>query len=230
MCFSAEASFGASVIILSIGVVSLKKSRTVSQKIFSCIPLIFCVQQFTEGILWSSLSNPRLTNWVKPSTYIFLIFAQVVWPVIAPLSIRMLEADESRKKILNVILGTGIIVSCFLGYSLMVGRVQSTISCHHIQYDLDYPPYLTHLGIFYFMTTVISPIVSSIKKVRLLGFIILFSYVFTRLFYEKYLISVWCYFAALISLVVLSVILELNRTSQAEGKAVSIMKGVADTF
>jgi hypothetical protein len=128
-----------------------------------------------------------------------------------------------------VILGSGIIVSCFLGYSLMVGRVQSTISCHHIQYDLDYPPYLTHLSIFYFMTTVISPIISSVKKVRLLGYIILLSYVFTRLFYEKYLISVWCYFAALISLVVLSVILEINQTSQTAKISKFIIKDAADS-
>ena len=55
MCFSAEASFGASAILLTIGVISLNKSVNVPQKVLSCIPFIFGVQQFSEGILWLSL-------------------------------------------------------------------------------------------------------------------------------------------------------------------------------
>jgi len=217
MCFSAEASFGASAAILTIGVLSMGKSRTVAQRVFSCIPIIFSVQQFTEGVLWSSLTHPGMTAWVNISTYTFLLFAQVVWPVIIPLSIRLLENQAGRQKILDIILIIGVLVSAFLGYILLTGRVQSSISCHHIEYDVNYPKWLTNLSIFYFITTVISPIISSIKKVRLLGLVILISYLFTRLFYDQYLISVWCYFAALISIVILSVIVELNRPNLQAG-------------
>lgn len=95
MCFSAEASFGASVIIVSIGVVAVKKSTTVPQRIFALIPFIFGVQQFTEGILWRSLDHPGLSRWTNMSTYTFLFFAQVVWPIIALLSIQLNRSPGS---------------------------------------------------------------------------------------------------------------------------------------
>ena len=50
-----------------------------------------------------------------------------------------------------------------------------------------------------------------------MGIIILFSYLFTRILYEYYVISVWCYFAALISFVVLAVILQFKKETVSRG-------------
>ena len=60
MCFSASASFGAGIVLTGIGVASIKKSDTRSKSLFASIPLIFGIQQITEGFLWLALSNPDL--------------------------------------------------------------------------------------------------------------------------------------------------------------------------
>ena len=211
MCFSAEASFGASAVLLTIGIISLNKSANVPQKVLSCIPIIFGVQQFAEGILWLSLYHANLASWNKIATYAFLIFAQVVWPIIVPLSVMLLEKGEKRRKILKAILVSGSIVSSYLLYCLLFYKVEANISCSHIRYDVYYPIHIQHLGIFYFVVTVTPSIISSIKRLRLLGVVIFVSYIITRIFYQYYLVSVWCYFAAIISVIALSVIIELNR-------------------
>lgn len=220
MCFSATASFGASVIIATIGIACIKKSTTIPQKVLSCIPLIFSIQQFTEGVLWLSLTHVGLIPWKMAATYSFLIFAQVVWPTMVPLSVMLLEKDPRNRKILKGFLALGIVVSTYLAYCLIFFKVQSSVSCYHIQYDVDYPRLFKYSGLLYFVVTVIPPIITTLKRLRLLGVIIFLSYVITIIFYEDYLVSVWCYFAAIISIVVLSVIMKLNEPRQLISLAV----------
>ena len=217
MCFSAEASFGASAIVLTIGLIAIKKSTTVPQRILSCIPLIFSAQQFTEGILWLSLSHPGLSHWNNIATYAFLIFAQVVWPIVVPLSVMLMEKETNNKKVLIGLLVLGIIVSSYLSWCLLFYKVHASVSCNHIRYDVDYPIF-KHSGIIYFMAAALPPIISSIKRLRLFGIIIILSYVVTKVFYEYYLVSVWCFFAAFVSIIILSVIIEFNKpTKQIAG-------------
>jgi hypothetical protein len=77
MCFSAIASFGAGIVLAVIGVATIKKATHPSQIIFAGIPLIFCVQQITEGFLWLALANPGNSSLQQFTTYTFLSFAQI---------------------------------------------------------------------------------------------------------------------------------------------------------
>jgi hypothetical protein len=43
---------------------------------------------------------------------------------------------------------------------------------------------------------------STTKEIRLIGILLLLSFVVTRLLFEDEVISVWCFFAALISIIV----------------------------
>ncbi|SFD83016.1 hypothetical protein SAMN05518672_103402 [Chitinophaga sp. CF118] len=213
MCFSATASFGASAVLLTIGIIAIKKSTTKPQYLLSCIPLLFCVQQFAEGIVWLSASHPGIHFLKQPAVYAFLIFAQVIWPVIVPLSIGLLEKEPLRKKIYTVISGIGILIALYLSYCLLFYKVSANIECYHIDYILYFPfAPAKYSGILYFIPTVIPPIISSIKSLRLLGLAVLLTYITTKIFYTEYLISVWCYFSAIISILILFIVIDMNRT------------------
>jgi hypothetical protein len=212
MCFSATASFGASALLFGIGLLSMKNSESKEQKFLASIPLLLSIQQIFEGILWLSISNPAHLEWVKPSTYGFLLFAQVIWPIFIPLTLLFLEKTPIRKKALGYFLAMGVVQALFMGYGLFVFPAESTISGSHIRYDMDFPPANNwYGGVFYILATGFSPFVSSIKRISLIGVIILFTYLFTRIFYEYYVISVWCYFAAMISFVILSASLKFKK-------------------
>ncbi|MBL7892944.1 MAG: hypothetical protein JNL63_09965 [Bacteroidia bacterium] len=204
MCFSASASFGMSVLLLGAGVAAVKKAQNPSQIPFAVIPVVFSIQQFIEGALWLSLTNPAYSGWHQNATYIFLVFAQVVWPFWVPLSMLLLENDNKRKKIMILLSGLGCAVSLYLAFCLSNYAVNSGISDHHIRYDLDFPHYMTEFsGVFYFIPTVIPLFISSIKKMSFLGAIILASFMVTKLFFGEYVISIWCFFAAAASVIVL---------------------------
>lgn len=212
MCFSATASFGASAILLGIGLISFKNSESKEQKFIASIPLLLSIQQIFEGILWLSISKPSYLGWVNTATYGFLIFAQVIWPIFIPLALLFLEKEAKRKKALSYFLVLGVVQALFMGYGLLVFPAESSISSSHIRYDMDFPAANSwYGGVFYILATGISPFVSSIKRINLIGVIILFTYLFTRIFYEYYVISIWCYFAAMISFVILSVSLKFRK-------------------
>lgn len=213
MCFSASVSFGAGAVLAVGGILTLNRVKTSSQYVFATIPMFFAIQQFTEGMVWLSLSNPNFSAWEPGATILFLFFAQVVWPVWVPLSILLLEQNATRKKILAVLLGMGALLSLYLAYCLITYPVKAQISSYHIDYSLSFPLALVWLsGLFYFIPTVISPLLSGRKRVPLLGLAIMASYFFTKIFYTNYVISVWCFFAAIISIIVLFIITEMNKT------------------
>ena len=81
MCFSAGASFAAGAVLSIIGVGSIRKAQSPSQVLFASIPLVFSVQQVSEGVLWLALQNSKFESLAPLATYLFLFFAQVLWPL-----------------------------------------------------------------------------------------------------------------------------------------------------
>jgi len=214
MCFSTSASIASGVGLLITGVIAVSQSKDAPQRVLASMPLIFSVQQFSEGLLWLSFSGGAYAQWQNISMYTFLVFAQVVWPSFVPLTILMFEKDPRRKKILQILSAAGIFTSLYLSWCLLFYKVSASIGNHHIKYELDFPlGNQWFSGITYILATVIAPFISSVKYLRYLGGILLLSYLVSRIFFEDYLVSVWCYFAAVLSLLVLVIIWRLRKDS-----------------
>lgn len=204
MCFSAEASFIAGGVLGVAGIATVRNAKEPSQIPFTAIPLIFAFQQAAEGVVWIGLENGNHEWWLNSCIYLFLILGQVVWPVLVPLSILLLEKNQSRKRIVRVIFAIGASASLYLLYCLVAYDVKAEIHSRHIKYFFDFPLSLVWISsIFYFIPVVISLFVSSRKKIAMLGVAILISFIVTKAYFESHLISVWCYFAALISITIL---------------------------
>jgi len=211
MCFSAGASFGAATVLTVVGVITLKKVTNYRQFPFASIPLMFAIQQFAEGFVWLSLSNVNYLAFGPPSSHIFLFFAQVAWPIWVPFSIFLLEKNAFRKKILLAVTGIGILVGSYLSYCLFVYPIKAEINSFHIDYSLNFPMSLAWIGgLFYLISTIFPAFISSVKRMQLLGILIATSYVFTRIFYAGYLISVWCFFAAIISVIIFFIVTKMK--------------------
>ncbi len=228
MCFSATASFGASAVLGTVGVISMVKAKTNPQRTFAAIPLLFAVQQLTEGLLWLSLKNADLASWQSSLTYIFLVFAMAIWPFWIPFSIWLLEKDAKRKKIITGFVWMGAIVAIGVGVVLFSYPVEVVtpfcFSCptpasssvyQHLHYEFAIPSLVKKLiiafSVLYIAATIITPFLSGIKKMKWLGVVFLVSYLFAVIFYHGFVISVWCFFAAILSFVVLWIIFDLRK-------------------
>ncbi|MEO8764279.1 MAG: DUF6629 family protein [Ginsengibacter sp.] len=212
MCFSTTASFGASAMLTVAGLAALRKVETKSQIPFATIPVIFAFQQFAEGFVWLSLSHPEYNHWQKIPITIFLVLAQAVWPFWAPFSFLLIEKDEKRKTVLKILLGFGSAVAIFLAYRVLFYPVNAAITPLHIHYELHFPyeQFSIIVSIFYFLATIVPPFLAGGKRMTSLGLLNLMSFIVTVVFFENYVISVWCFFAALISWEVFLAMKELN--------------------
>ena len=207
MCFSAGASFGASAILTVAGVAVLKQVKSPRQIPFASIPLIFAVQQFSEGFVWLALSNTAFAPLEKVATYTFLLFAQIVWPLCVPIAIAMLEKDAKRKAILTIFVGIGALVSAYFAHRLCVYGAQANIALHHVAYKQVYPDSWNHVAdMLYGIATIGPTFLSKLKRMWVFGLAVTISYMITYVCFVNYILSVWCFFAAIISVLIYTIV------------------------
>ena len=212
MCFSAEASFAGGVIISAIGVATIKKVHNPSQLIFASFPLFFGLQQFAEGVVWISLPNPEYIHIQKIATYMFLIMADFLWPVMIPLAVLFMEENKKKKRILRVFFFAGLTLSMYYAFCLLTFNIYPQIEGYHILYKTDFPKSLSMIAFSIYLIVTITPLfVSSIKRTQLLGVLMFLSCLVTAIFFRQYLTSVWCFFAALISGVIYWILRDSKR-------------------
>lgn len=200
MCFSATASFVAGTALSVTGAITLSETKSIKERAFASIPLLFGVQQIIEGGVWLSLQYGwSFLNHV--ATYGFMLFAYVFWPTFMPFAVMSLEVDTYRRKILSAFLVLGLTVSLYLLYFIVSYPVASEIVNKSIHY-----PAPKEYGIFvvamYLFATCASCFFSSHRVVNLFGVLLILSLSVAYYFFTSSFISVWCFFAAALSLVV----------------------------
>jgi len=215
MCFSASASFGAGIVLSVISVASIIKVQSPSQVAFASIPLIFCIQQNIEGILWLIIPGQEYAVLQSICTHAFIFLAQILWPVWVPFALMKLEKNKKRRKIQQGMFWTGCLLALYLSYCLLTFHVEATIDGYHISYKQDYPkPFSHNIGLVYILVTIAPHFVSTVWRMWILGSVILISYVITTVLYVDYIVSVWCFFASVISLAVLAIMNEISRPDE----------------
>jgi hypothetical protein len=212
MCFSAGASFTSGVVISTIGILTVKQINKPAQRAFAIIPLLFGLQQFAEGFLWLTFTGMDFNIVRKISAYVFLLTAQVIWSWLIPLSVLLMEVKPERKRILRVMVGIGASLSAYYSYYLLFHKVGSQVMDCHILYTTESPDSLALPTFILYLAVTIAPFfVSSIKKMYLLGIIMTLSLLVAAVFYKLYLTSVWCFFAAIISIFIYLILRESKK-------------------
>lgn len=197
MCFSPEASFTAAAVLGVTGYGALRQAKGVSALIFiALIPLLFALQQFSEGILWLYLeAGDTSSTPVLLAQYSFLFFAMLVWPVWVPFSLWTTENIRWRKWVIGIV--------CLIGFAwtsaniamLSQQEIGSSIVYRHIQYS-----YTAFFPAEIYMAIVIIPcFISSLRHVWIFGILVAVSAYITSYAYDQTFTSVWCFFAAIIS-------------------------------
>ena len=201
MCFSAAASFTATAALLVAGTVSARQAERRAELPLALIPLLFGIQQLIEGVLWLTLpAGPALLN--SALTHAYSFFSHVFWPIYVPLAVLLLEPVRWRHGLLTGIALAGAAVGLYLLYALVRLPVVAEVSESHIAYISPHF-YVFSVMALYVLGTCVSLMLSSHRAVRLFGAAAFLSFMAAYVFYATWLISVWCFFAALLSGIVL---------------------------
>ena len=200
MCFSATASFSAGALLLGLGTLTLKSASRAREVPFAAIPLLFAIQQLSEGVIWLTFryEAPQL-NTVMSHVYSF--FSHVLWPVYVPVAVLLIEPPGWRRRTLLAFVAAGIAVGAYLLYVLVAFPIVSRPIGQHIEYVSPHFFVATTMTL-YLLSTAVSPVLSTHQMVKVFGVLALSSFAAAYFFYATWFISVWCFFAAILSAVI----------------------------
>lgn len=200
MCFSAPASFIAGATLVAGGIATLRMASRPAEMPFAAIPLLFGIQQLVEGLIWlsfrdaSPLSNP-------PLTFVYSLFSHVLWPIYVPFAVRLLETVPWRRRALAATQIAGIMVGLYLLYFLVRDPITSRVLGQHIVYESPHF-YIGEVMALYLSATCVSSMLASHRVVRLFGALSLTTFLAAYAIHAATLVSVWCFFAAILSFIV----------------------------
>lgn len=204
MCFSVQVSFFSAALLAALSALTIKNSSRKSL-MFASIPLLFAIQQFTEGFVWMYAS--------KFAAAIYLAFVLIIWPFWIPISIFLIEPNNLQKNILKILSAIGILWSALLVYYLYSYGFSATVG-EHIIYSFTTPLIFGSLGLsllIYCIPVILPFFISTHRYMKLFGSLLAVSNLITIFVWKNYFTSIWCFFGAIISIGVYLIIKNLNR-------------------
>jgi hypothetical protein len=216
MCFSATASFTAAAVAGSIGTVTLWKAAKLRDPALlpiAAFPVLFALQQVVEGFLWLDLAQPEPGTCRPFLTHAFLGYAEIFWPLFAPVAAWLIEPNLRRRRLIALCVLTGAAVSTYLLVKMLGNPYTASAATGHIVYSngVTYP---RGIEIPYVLATTISLLLSSHRLIQLLAIVILGGFAVAWWSYHQSYISVWCFFAAVSSVIVFVFVRQASQSSQ----------------
>jgi hypothetical protein len=209
MCFSAEASFAAAAALLPVGAYCVKAAVAKQPRWLpvAVVPLVFAIQQFSEGLVWVGLRHGHETL-TQAGALIFLFFALAFWPFWSGFAMWVQETDPRRRRLLLglALLGTVWLWAFYLPLAAEAPALL-TVSEHagSVRYYYRELPVLRVLPVaasevFYLLLVAVPLFVATGKRGRVPALALAVTAGVTAWFFQHTFVSVWCFFAAVMAL------------------------------
>jgi hypothetical protein len=199
VCFSAEADFVSAAAIGAVGVATLTKVRAPREIPLAALPLAFALHQFVEAFVWRDLDAGGSSS--GTAVYLYLVFAWVVLPVLVPVAIVLVEPPGPRRRRLAVFVVLGALAGAYLALAILDGSVSAHAVHHTIQYggagDLAWVA-----TALYVIATCGSPLLSGFRAIAWFGIVNLAAVAVIATVQAEGLTSVWCLWAAVVSVLI----------------------------
>lgn len=212
MCFSAEASFSTGFLLSVIGVASLSIAKP-KQILLALMPLLFALQQISEGVLWLKMEGVISTDLGIISQTIYMFFAYLFWPIWIPLAFWTAEDVSWKRGFIALCLVGGIILMGFNLWGALGMESEVRILGKHLQYLVTAPT----IKFPYFIIILVPILLSSLRGMWIFGLLAAGSYALASIYQPEVFASIWCFFAAIISSSLL-ILLWINRDVQIKQK------------
>ena len=211
MCFSAVGSFALSGVLAGTGAAAMALNTSRSQRLFAAIPLVFAAQQAAEGVVWLTLADPAPATLNHVAVTVFLGIAVVIWPIWCPLSLWLAERIPARRRVLAVMSWIGAGVSVGAVALLLHWQPVAMVTGHSIQYVHQASTLGRFTVLVYAVAALVPFFVSTTTLARTIGATFVMSLAVTIVIYRAALTSVWCFFAAILSGLILVAVLQGRR-------------------
>jgi hypothetical protein len=199
MCFSASASFIVSGVLGILGVISIGEVKKPRLYFLAAMPFIFSIQQAAEGFVW--------VYQAQIAAMIYLFFALIIWPTFIPVGLFLVERKSKARNYLLFFSIAGVSLSLYYLVIMIMFTPEFSLEGCHIVYTI----YPLSASVFvrsavYGACTLLPFFISTVAYMEIIGLLGALACLVSYLFFTLYFISVWCFFAALISAVIVAIV------------------------
>ncbi|MFI5045716.1 MAG: DUF6629 family protein [Acidimicrobiia bacterium] len=200
VCFSAEADFASGAVIGVIGVATLTKVARPREIPLAVLPLAFALHQVVEGFVWRDLDggNPRATG---AAVTLYVVFAWVLFPVLVPMSIMLLEPPGRVRRRIEALVVAGAVAAAVLAAYVVNGSVSARAVEHTIQYG-GAGRWAWAATVLYVIATCGAPLLSGFRAIVWFGVANVVAVAAIVFVQAEGLTSVWCLWAAVVSVLI----------------------------
>lgn len=201
MCFSVEADLVAGAALVPVGVLSLREVRKPDELPFAALPLLFALHQFVEAVVWAGFDGDVSAGLAHAAAVVYLVYALVALPTLVPLALLLLEDRRARKRIAPFVV-LGVVVSVALARGLLARPVGVVPHAHAVEYQTGVT-YGLLWAVLYVIAVVGPTVLSGYRSIVAFGVLNLVGLVVAAVLYQSVFASLWCVYAALVSVLVL---------------------------
>lgn len=210
MCFSASVSYGAAAVLVPTGLYAVQQAMRLqpAYRVMALVPIFFGIQQGFEGRVWQMLEAGDAADAV-PFALAFHFFSHFLWLWWIPLSSYLVEREKIRRRVFFGITLFGGLAGGLVYFALLFNPewmsvemeehsiVYNVSSTYRAPVEIDIPIPASAL---YGLIILVPLLFSSHRHIRIFGGLVALSIVMASLAYGYAFVSVWCFFAAVLSL------------------------------
>lgn len=207
MCYSATASFVTAGVLLPVGLIATLRALKFNHRyvLVALTPFFFGVQQTIEGFIWQAVSASSEMQ-ATGLAYLYLFFAFFFWPCFMPAAAYFTETNIQRARWMYRLITLGVILGLAMYAPISMGFIPVTVSVkgHSLLYATYNSATIAYIyGFFYIMVSALPFMLSTRPLLKWIGVFILASMIISWLVYYYAFTSIWCYFVALISFLII---------------------------
>jgi hypothetical protein len=201
MCFSAEADFVSGALISGVGVATLAKVERPSELALGAIPLVLGLHQLVEGFVWLGVDGSLSRQSTDRAINLYVAIAWILVPVLVPLAVMLVTPPSRRRRAMAACVALGSAVAAYLATAVLAGDVTAHVVHHTIQYG-GAPRYAAVATFLYVIATCAPPLLSRQPAIVWFGAANLVAVAIIALVQVNGLTSVWCVWAAIVSVLI----------------------------
>jgi hypothetical protein len=223
MCFSVEADVFVGVALLPVGALALREVRHLRELPFAVLPLLLALHQLIEAVVWAGTEGDVSPDTQRLAALAYLLVAMPVLPTLVPLAVLLLEPRGARLRVAPFV-ALGVVVSAYFAYAVLKGPVGVTVHEHALAYRTG----LEHGGFWavLYIGAVIGPsVLSGYPSIVAFGWLNLVGLTVVALGHQEAFASLWCVWAALMSVLIVVHLVLRRRLPDAERRQARQLSG-----
>ena len=199
MCFSPQGDLVGGAVVAAIGIDACWHARGRPElAAVAALPVVLGLHQIDETFVWWGLQGSVAAGTGRAAMWVYLIFALVVLPVLAPLIVMTAEPVVRRRWQMAPFVLVGAGVAALLGETMATHGANAALGAHHISYSIGLPDGYVVVSA-YVVATCVPFLLSSYRHIRYFGVANLVAVIVLARLCATGFTSLWCGYAALVS-------------------------------